>query len=144
MSGTVLKAPFPYFGGKSRIAAAVWQRLGDVPNYIEPFCGSCAVLLARPSAPRIETVNDMDPYLANFWRAISWHADEVAEHADWPVSEADLHARHRWLVDQTEFRERMLTDPEYYDARIADRLSAGTIVNVSGASRRLPVDRRRR
>jgi site-specific DNA-adenine methylase len=42
-----LKAPFPYFGGKSRIAAEVWRRFGDVKTYVEPFCGSCAVLLAR-------------------------------------------------------------------------------------------------
>ena len=27
-----LKAPFPYFGGKSRIAAAVWERFGAVRN----------------------------------------------------------------------------------------------------------------
>jgi segregation and condensation protein B len=35
------------------------------------------------------------------------------------VSEADLHARHQWLVDQTGFRERMLTDPEFFDAKVA-------------------------
>ena len=40
-----LKAPFPYFGGKSRVAHEVWHRLGDVTNFIEPFCGSAAVLL---------------------------------------------------------------------------------------------------
>jgi hypothetical protein len=27
-----MKAPFPYFGGKSTIAPVVWERLGDVPN----------------------------------------------------------------------------------------------------------------
>jgi len=27
-----LKAPFPYFGGKSRVAREVWARFGDVPN----------------------------------------------------------------------------------------------------------------
>lgn len=43
----------------------------------------------------------------------------MAEHADWPVSEADLHARHRWLVAQKDFRKRMLTDPDFFDAKIA-------------------------
>jgi site-specific DNA-adenine methylase len=47
-----LKAPFPYFGGKSAIAPVVWQRFGDPPNYDEPFVGSAAVLLARP--PSVE------------------------------------------------------------------------------------------
>jgi DNA adenine methylase len=32
-----MKAPFPYFGGKSRISAEVWARVGDVARYIEPF-----------------------------------------------------------------------------------------------------------
>jgi site-specific DNA-adenine methylase len=35
-----LKAPFPYFGGKRAVAAAVWQRFGNVQTYVEPFCGS--------------------------------------------------------------------------------------------------------
>lgn len=43
-----LVAPFPYFGGKRRAAPMIWPRLGDTPNYIEPFAGSLAVLLARP------------------------------------------------------------------------------------------------
>lgn len=34
-----LKAPFPYFGGKRRVAELVWSRLGDPINYIEPFAG---------------------------------------------------------------------------------------------------------
>jgi len=55
-----LRAPFPWFGGKSRAAARVWAALGDVPNYVEPFAGSLAVLLARPHEPRVETVNDLD------------------------------------------------------------------------------------
>ena len=45
---SVVPAPFPYFGGKSRIAHLVWERFGDVPNYVEPFAGSLAVLLGRP------------------------------------------------------------------------------------------------
>lgn len=114
-----MKAPFPWFGGKSRVAHLVWDRFGDVPNYVEPFFGSGAVLLSRPHQPRTETVNDLDCFLANFWRAVSKDAAAVAEHADWPVNEADLHARHLWLVNQVEFRERMKTDPDYFDAKIA-------------------------
>lgn len=114
-----MKAPFPWFGGKSRVAHLVWERFGDVPNYVEPFAGSLAVLLGRPTQPRIETVNDIDCYLANFWRATVWAPVEVAAASDWPVNEADLHARHKWLVDQEAFRERMKTEPEFFDARVA-------------------------
>jgi hypothetical protein len=117
-----LKAPFPAFGGKSAVASLVWDRLGDPANFIEPFFNSGAVLLLRPHEPKIETVNDIDCYIANFWRATSQAPDEVARHADWPVSECDLHSRHRWLVlsdDAAAFRQRMRTDPDYFDARVA-------------------------
>ena len=114
-----LKAPFPYFGGKSRIAAAVWERFGRVNNFVEPFFGSGAVLLACPCPGHTETVNDADGLLANFWRALRADPDAVAEHADYPVSELDLHARHRWLVAQRADVERLLADPEWYDPKAA-------------------------
>jgi hypothetical protein len=116
-----VNAPFPWFGGKRRCKEVVWRAFGrDVPNYIEPFAGSLAILLGRPGgAGKIETVNDVDRYLANFWRAVAADPDAVARHADWPVNEADLHARHKWLVNRGEFRERMHTDPDFYDVQIA-------------------------
>ena len=114
-----MKAPFPWFGGKSRVAHIVWERFGDVVNYVEPFAGSLAVLLQRPHEPRNETVNDLDCYLANFWRALREDPEGVAEYADAPVNEADLHARHHWLHDQEKFRKAMHSDPDHYDAKIA-------------------------
>lgn len=116
----MLKAPFPWFGGKSRVAHLVWDRFGDTVNYVEPFAGSLAVLLGRPWGPgKNETVNDKDCYLANFWRSLQRDPQGVADAANWPVNEADLHARHRWLVSQSEFRNRMLTDPDFFDCKIA-------------------------
>ena len=116
-----IKSPVPvaWFGGKSRVATEVWQAFGDVDNYVEPFAGSLAVLLGRPHTPRVETVNDLDCYLANFWRAIRYDPVETAQWADWPVNEADLLARHKWLMQQFDFRERMRRDPEFYDVKIA-------------------------
>lgn len=119
MKAPLLRAPFPWFGGKSRASSLVWAAFGGVANYVEPFAGSLAVLLARPTPARIETVNDLDCYLSNFWRALQAEPDAVAAAADWPVNEADLHARHRWLVKQGDFRERMHTEPDFYDSRIA-------------------------
>lgn len=116
------KAPFPYFGGKSRVASLVWSRLGDVANYVEPFFGSGAVLLARPHVPKTETVNDANCYLANFWRAIAHDPDGVATHADWPVNEADMISRHKWLIRSEycqAFRDRMFSEPDYFDVKIA-------------------------
>lgn len=77
-----LRAPFPWFGGKSRIASQVWKRFGDVRNYVEPFFGSGATLLLRPQPfSGTETVNDLDGMVANFWRALSKAPDEVAKWA---------------------------------------------------------------
>jgi len=32
------KSPSPYFGGKSRVAGVVWERFGNVANYVEQWC----------------------------------------------------------------------------------------------------------
>lgn len=80
------------------MADLVWSRLGNPDNYIEPFCGSAAMLLRRPGPPRVETLNDADGFLCNFWRATKMDPERVAEFADDPVNEIDLHARHRWLL----------------------------------------------
>ena len=97
----------------------VWAAMGNPPNYVEPFAGSLAVLLARPTEAGTETVNDLDCYLANFWRALAADPEGLAWWADWPINEADLLARHRWLLAQANFRERMRGDPDYYDVKLA-------------------------
>ncbi len=116
-----LRAPFPWFGGKSRVAGVVWKRFGDVENYVEPFAGSLAVLLARPQPfAGSETINDADGFIANFWRAVAADPISVARYADWPVNENDLHARHAWLVERrATFEARINGDPNYFDAKIA-------------------------
>jgi site-specific DNA-adenine methylase len=115
----MLKAPFPYAGGKSKIAPLVWERFGDTYNYVEPFAGSLAVLLSRPHEARIETVCDANCFLANFWRALQNDPDGVAAWADYPVIHADLTARHKWLVNNAEFKQKMFDDPDYYDVKVA-------------------------
>lgn len=90
-----------------------------MPNYVEAFFGSGAALLNRPTPPQSETVNDLDCMVANFWRSLVNAPEALADYADWPVNEADLHARQLWLVNQLEFRERMMSDPDFYDPKIA-------------------------
>lgn len=116
-----LAAPFPYNGGKRRWAADVWARFGDDRVvYLEPFCGSMAILLANPKPCRREIVCDMSPHIANFWRAVKADPDAVAFHADYPTIHHDLRARHAWLVRWAEENgERVLEDPEHCDAKAA-------------------------
>ena len=112
-----LKAPFPFYGGKSRSADLIWSRLGDPKVYAEPFAGSLAVMLKRPPSrhpkPR-EMVVDIDHHIVNFWRAVKADPEAVARHCDWPQFHADLSARHRWLVAWGRgHRDRIISDPEY-------------------------------
>lgn len=73
-NAAVLKPPVPYYGGKQRLAEQLADLLGRVAHehYVEPYCGSLAVLLARPKA-RMETVNDLDAELMTFWRVLRDH-----------------------------------------------------------------------
>lgn len=115
------KAPFPYFGGKSAAAKTIWEALGDVTHYIEPFGGSLAVLLRRPHLANrtnfSETVNDIDGLLVNAWRSIQYSPEATAEAASWPVIEADLHARHLALLKWKREKqlEHLMGDPHWHD-----------------------------
>lgn len=136
-----LKAPFPYPGGKAKVADTVWERFGDVDNAVEPFMGSMAWLLRRPAEHfsggyRVETANDVNHYVANFWRAVAADPVAVARWADWPVLEADMHARHKWLVrSQTanDFRRWMAEDPGHFDAKVAGWWVWGQCCWIGGA-----------
>ena len=116
-----IKPAYPYFGSKLRIAGELWQAFGDAPNYVEPFCGSAAVLLSRPVPGKIETLNDAHAVLVNFLRAVRSDPEAVADAATWPVSEIDMHARHTDLLRRAdeEWRERMRADPRFFDAEMA-------------------------
>ena len=116
----VLSAPFPYHGAKSRIAADVWAAFGEVGVFSEPFCGSCAVLLASPRISPREIVNDQNGHIANFWRAIRADPEAVAYWADYPSFHHDLTARHSWLIQwaRTSSR-RLIEDADWYDVKAA-------------------------
>jgi len=116
-----LQAPWPYWGGKATVASDVWQRLGKPDTYVEPFCGTAAVLLANPYWPDvIETVNDAWAFIPNFYRAIKADPDEVAWYADERIDEVQMHAIHAVLAgERSQLAARLEGDPDYYDARTA-------------------------
>lgn len=59
----------PWYGGKRTLAPVIARALGPHSCYWEPFCGSMAVLLAKPPC-RAETVNDLHGDLVNLARCI--------------------------------------------------------------------------
>jgi DNA adenine methylase len=125
-----IKIPFSYFGGKRRVAPIVWQRFGKVSNYVEPFAGSLSVLLSNPNIPKIETVNEINPFIVNFWRSVSFAPQEVAKYADYPVSEIDLHARQKYLLSKKDLYLSLENDISYFDAEIAGLWIYGQSLSV--------------
>lgn len=106
------------------MAPLIWEKLGSVDNYVEPFGGSLAVLLARPDEHewwlKKETVGDFSGMIVNVFRSIQKAPDAVAEHANYPVTEADLTARHLYLVRYEEsLTKKLINDPEFYDPKAA-------------------------
>lgn len=120
-----MKPIFPYFGGKRRAAAQVWEALGTVDRYIEPFFGSGAVLLGAPVRPKSELVNDINHHVANLWRALQHNPGEVWRVASAPCSEVELKARAKWL--------KAWQPPDFSDLDAHDAHAAGVWLFVTCA-----------
>ena len=129
------KAPFPWFGGKSKAAELIWSRLeSDCRNYVEPFLGSAAVFLGRPTDfSGWVTLNDLDGHIVNFWRSVKFSPDKTALAAANPVFEADLHARHLKLVgNESRLAARLMADPQYHEPELAGWWAWGACVWIGG------------
>ncbi len=60
----------PYYGSKRQLAPLIVERLGKHTAFVDPFCGSLAVLLAKPAC-RMEIVNDLNGALVNLARVVA-------------------------------------------------------------------------
>lgn len=129
------EAPFPYFGGKSSVASDVWERFGEVRQYIEPFAGTIAVWLKRPFDVPYAILNDKYGLLVNFWRSVKQSPEKTAKHAKWIKSEADMHARRRWLLSEKErIRESVRNDPTWHEPKAAGWWVYEISCSISGKS----------
>jgi len=119
----ILEAPFTYFGGKRDIAPIIWNYLGDVKYYVEPFYGSGAVLLNRPEfdyKKHIEIVSDIDGNICNTWRALQFAPDEVAKYCDYPVNHIDLETRKIQIGKEYEtLIKNLVSDDTYCNPKLA-------------------------
>ena len=69
---------FGWYGGKYSHLDWLLPLLPEMPYYCEPFAGSAAVLLNRePSS--VETYNDLDGEVANFFRVLRDQGDELTK-----------------------------------------------------------------
>lgn len=82
-----MKPPFAYYGGKTVLAERIAATFPPHRHYVEPFAGSLAVLLAKPLS-LMETVNDLDQRVVNFWRVLRERPADLAR-----VCQATPHSR---------------------------------------------------
>ena len=71
--GPVLKYP----GSKWRMANWVVANMPKHGTYLEPFFGSGAVFFTKKQA-KVETINDVDKHVVNFFKVLREHPDELA------------------------------------------------------------------
>lgn len=78
-------SPLRYPGGKARLAPFFARLLEEQPDppsiYAEPFAGGAGAALQLLFEERVSRVmiNDLNPGIAAFWRAVTEHSDEFAE-----------------------------------------------------------------
>ncbi len=104
----------PWFGGKKYLAARIIERIETIPHdcYAEPFCGMGGVFLRRARRPRSEVLNDLNGEVANLFRILREHPDELARQFDLTLS------------SRAEFARLVKTPPEVLtDVQRAERFA---------------------
>ncbi|MCB2413670.1 DNA adenine methylase [Demequina sp. TTPB684] len=134
---TALAPPFPYYGGKQRIAERIVDLFPPHEHYLEPFAGGLSVLFAkRPS--RMETVSDKDRALMTFWRVLRDRPDELAR-----ACALTPHARAAY-VEALSLYTSHLTPTPAHDLEIARRVftifAQGRASKTAATSWRMHVD----
>jgi DNA adenine methylase len=72
------KIAFGWYGGKFNHLDWLLPLLPESKHYCEPFCGSAAVLINRVPSP-VETYNDIDGEVVNFFRVLREQKDALIE-----------------------------------------------------------------
>jgi len=65
----------PYFGGKTRLAKKIIERMPEHSCYVEVFAGSATVLFKKQPS-KAEVINDLDRELITLYRVIKNHPEE--------------------------------------------------------------------
>lgn len=71
-----MKSVLKYPGAKNRLASWICEYIPKHDVYVEPFAGSLAVFFNKQRS-HIETVNDIDEEIVNFFRILRDRSDEL-------------------------------------------------------------------
>ena len=73
-----MKSILKYPGAKNRLAPWICEYIPRHDVYLEPYAGSLAVLFNKKRS-HIETVNDIDEEIVNFFRVLRNQGEELCE-----------------------------------------------------------------
>jgi DNA adenine methylase len=86
-----MSTAFGYFGSKKRLAVELCSQLPPHHCWVEMFCGSAALTLAKSPAP-IEIINDLDKEIVNFFEQLRNNEMELCRLiAFTPYAREELH-----------------------------------------------------
>lgn len=129
---------FGWYGGKYSHLGWLLPLLPEAHHYCEPFSGSGAVLLNRRPSP-VETYNDIDGEVVNFFRVLRDQPDELTRLiALTPFSREEFYGAvaDAWQVnDPVERARRFYVRARQARTGLAQTASLGRWANCKGTSR---------
>ena len=86
----MLRSPFKWAGGKSRLRRTIVGMLPPHECYVEAFGGAGWVLFGKQPS-KVEVLNDIDNDVVNFFRVVKYQPDKLIESFEWElVSRAEF------------------------------------------------------
>lgn len=64
-----MRSPISWYGGKGRVVKKILPYFPEHTCYVEPFCGSAALLFAKKPS-KIEVINDIEGEVIHFFRVL--------------------------------------------------------------------------
>lgn len=132
------KIAFGWYGGKFSHLDWLLPLLPSCHHYCEPFAGSGAVLLNREPSP-VETYNDVDGELTNFFRVLRDQAERLLKALSLtPFSREEFYLACQPIdssVDDVERARRFFVRARQVRTGLAQRASLGRWANCKNTSR---------
>src|ERR1035437_120105 len=86
------QSPISYYGGKSTLIPELIKLIPPHVQYVEPFCGSCALFFSKPPS-QVEVINDYDNRVTNFWFCLQNHFEELQKLIKQTLHSEEAHKR---------------------------------------------------
>ena len=95
MKKSTARSPFPWFGGKQKLADDILALFPPHAVYVEVFGGGASVLLSKAPA-NLDVYNDLDEGLVNFFRCLRDDPERLV-----PLLELTPYSRSEWEAAKT-------------------------------------------